>query len=234
MTLSCPHCGRKDFVGARGLNHHLATSRRCKVAEQNAHGGRRTRAQAQVEEKEEATAPQQVVQPARRVTRSSVIQATAQTMLEEHDADDEEALKGSKDNPNGSFLQHEDEEESSDEEIGDVDDQDGQDADDQSDEGIGQMVDDDDQSDDGMGLLQHPSEDEEDEDDEQEEETDDELTELVGSTAPNTSILARFKEFAPIGKFVTLLEPREITGIKLMRVLKTKKAPLNAYQDIFE
>ena len=234
MTLSCPHCGRKDFLGPRGLNHHLATSRRCKAAEQNAHGGRRTRAQARVEEKEEATAPQQVVQPARRVTRRSAIQATAQTLLEEHDADDEEALKGSKDNPNGSFLQHEDEEESSDEEIGDVDDQDGQDADDQSDEGIGQMVDDDDQSDDGMGLLQHPSEDEEDEDDEQEEETDDELTELVGSTAPNTSILARFKEFAPTGKFVTLLEPREITGIKLMRVLKTKKAPLNAYQDIFE
>ena len=151
-----PPLWKEGLPRSKGFEPPPSNKQKMQATEQNAHGGRRTRAQARVEEKEEVTAPQQVVQPARRVTRSSVIQATAQTMLEEHDADDEEALKGSKDNPNGSFLQHEDEEESSDEEIGDVDDQDGQDADDQSSEGIGQMVDDDDQSDDGMGFLQCP------------------------------------------------------------------------------
>ena len=47
-------------------------------------------------------------------------------------------------------------------------------------------------------------------------------------------MLDAFLAYCDPRRFVAPLEPVHITGIKLMDTLRRKKAPLNAYKDVFE
>ena len=72
---------------------------------------------------------------------------------------------------------------------------------------------------------------EDDDTDLEEEESDDLAQDTEG---PTTAIRDAFREYAPNNKFVAPLSRVELTGIKLMERLRRKKAPLNAYTEIFE
>ena len=56
--------------------------------------------------------------------------------------------------------------------------------------------------------------------------------ETSGTT--NTRLLDRYNEYAPENRFVAPLEARDLTGVRLLRVLKSKKAALNSYNELFE
>ena len=72
-----------------------------------------------------------------------------------------------------------------------------------------------------------------DEDDNEEEEADDSDDE-VEDRPPNTMMRSRLRDFCTPGRFRLPLTQAELTGIKLLDILRKKKAPMNAYKEVYQ
>ena len=57
---------------------------------------------------------------------------------------------------------------------------------------------------------------------------------IDGKTTPNTEILSQFREYCMANEWQVNLTEEETSSIKLMDVLRQKKAPLNAYASVLE
>ena len=122
VLIVCPHCGKNDFAGSRGLVQHLKRVEECRRKEAETTSGRRTRARARAEAVADDLARREAAQTSRRVTRSATAAAIGEAMLAEHDADVVGGVISSKENPNSST-------ELSDDQMDDADDESSQEND---------------------------------------------------------------------------------------------------------
>ena len=58
--------------------------------------------------------------------------------------------------------------------------------------------------------------------------------EKVKHAGPSRLMREEFLQFANSGRFVAPLEATDHTGVRLMDILRRKKAPLNVYKALFE
>ena len=90
-----------------------------------------------------------------------------------------------------------------------------------------------------------PEDDDDDAEDEENYQKDDDASNYFGqfdpdsdqeesNVGPSTVIRDKHKAFATPGRFVAPFEQREVSGVKLMDILGSKKAPLNSHQDVCE
>ena len=173
---------------------------------------RTTRARARAEAIADDLARREAAQTSRRVTRSARL---GEAMLAKHDADAVGGHTTSKENPNRSM-------DSRDNQMDDTDDESSQQND------LPDMLD---------ASEEEASDDEDDREDDAPPPMDDDSDKKVEeetSGTTNTRLLDRYNQYAPENRFVAPLEARDLTGVRLLRVLKSKKAALNSYNELFE
>ena len=241
MPWRCEYCGKDSFAGYPGLLQHLTTSTKkgCKAKHEEAVSLSISQQRQQAMEQARQVLEEET---SGRVTRSRVRQAEAARIaaLFAHDIDAARSTIIGADVVDADADSLEDEEEDS---VGDVYDvYEGED-----DDSVGipvnedghhitltprEEVDSDDESEAGFEPPDDVDDDEEElEENMEEAETNDEAP---SDHPPDTSMLDEFLAYCDPRWFVAPLEPVHITGIKLMDTLRRKKAPLNAYKDVFE
>ena len=241
MAWRCEYCGKDSFAGYPGLLQHLTTSTKkgCKAKHEEAVSLSISQQRQQAMEQARQVLEEET---SGRVTRSRVRQAEAARIaaLFAHDIDAASSTIIGVDVVDTDADSLEDEEEDS---VGDVYDvYEGED-----DDSVGipvnedghhitltprEEVDSDDESEAGFEPPDDVDDDEEElEENMEEAETNDEAP---SDHPPDTSMLDEFLAYCDPRRFVAPLEPVHITGIKLMDTLRRKKAPLNAYKDVFE
>ena len=207
---TCPHCGKDDFKRSAGLTQHLKSSARCKERDLEAHSkGRSTRSQAALLLAREVGASNQV--GVQRWTRSA---ATAMAEVNDADVSADSTRKRGQESAAEVDKNGEDDEMSAntltmENEGSDIP---NECSDIPTDEGDIMSVDD-------------ASAKEEDAGDSDEE---------AKHKGPNTHMRDRFREFCKPGRFRLPLTQAELGGVRLLDILRRKKAPMNAYKDVFE
>ena len=228
----CPYCGRDTFRKEYGYLNHLNTARGCKDRHIEAVSLQSSREQEDARQRaREILEQEDRGSSSRRVTRSKANRVRFATLFA-HDNDADTVMIAG-----GEVEDNEAKEEQDDvtEEFDNAFDQAFDAEDDDSD--------DDHENPHDLHLVDHGDIDSDDEDGfgedvldgDEDSEAEDEMTvQDVGENRPDTEIRDRFVQFCDPRRFKAPLTPSEETGVRLMNVLRKKKAPMNAFNDVYE